>query len=662
MKKIIKLTLASALTFCLCTTIFAADGTRNTTNPGNWSAAGSWVGGNIASGSGSTAYFTNEITATRATIMDANTTIGNITVNDGDGTANNNDIEAGDGVLTLAGGSTIDCATRLNLKCVVAGTEGFTKTGAGILNIGATSNIISGTVNLRGTGTVILNDKDALMNADVIVDALVNSRKYECNAKSITVNADGIFNVLDTTTYTVPVKIIAESINVNSNGLLGAGLDASNTAGQSFELLSPSVNINHGGKIRIQGSPVLITIGGSNINVIGSGSVSNGGMISVQIPLVTNTAPLKVAGYAANNLGALRALSNSTFVVDADVELTGNTRFGGKGKIVMNKNITGTGNLDLEVNGTPAEEFICRMYGNNSYNGSTTIRAECGRISRLVLESPNALPGNQLLIMHASNTASYSFYTTAKLNVRGQDGTVGNLRLTGDNQKMIYDYLAGWNGSLTVTNTMEVLAGYAILSNTVMIVNGDTDFHTNLYVHSAKLILNGNIGASLSPGAMPIILQANSTIGGIGYCGKINIPGGSTISPGESIGVLYPKDIEMEAGSFYDWEIGDTTAGESDEVKCSQLTLPSAANSITVRVLKTTGPTMVGDTNELFITTGIIGGSAASIVLDYSGTFISGPENPSIDNNNIIITGLTPEPGCIGLFLLSGLAWLRLKR
>ena len=676
MRNQIKLTIALALTICLCTTVaFAASGSWNVDADGSWTNPANWAGGIVASNGA--AYFTNAISANTTVSIDADIVgIHRMDFFDAYFESNMWTLSDDGGVLTLSGSDpnyiTSDASvSRLNIKCVLDGTEGFTVRGNGKVNIGFTSNLISGRVVIDTTADltkdrgVVCNHPDAFMNADLNVKSLLNSRKYALNAKTIIVDKDlGRLNILETSPgYTAPVKVRAESITVTNGGLLGAGLFPYNPSGSSFDLLSPSINIDHGGKIIIQGNASLITIGGSNINVNGSGSVSNGGMFTVKIPLVTNTANLKVSGYAANNLGALRANSNCTLVVDASVELAGNTRFGGKGEIVLNENITGTGNLDLEVNGTDAEEFVCSMYGNNSYNGSTTIRAERGRISRLVLDSPNALPGNQPLIMHASNTASYSFYTTAKLNVRGQDATVESLRLTGDNQKMIYDYLAGWNGSLTIKDTMDVLAGYCILSNTVMVVNGNSDFHTNLYVHNAKLILNKSMSASLSPGATPIILKANSTIGGKGSCGYINIPGGSTVSPGESIGVLYPKDIEMEAGSLYDWEIGNTTAGESDEVKCGILALPAAANSITVHVLKTTGPTISADTNELFITTGILGGNAGSIFLDYSGSpGIDGPKNPFIDGNNIIITGLTPEPGCIGLFILSSLAWLRLKR
>ena len=202
MRKHFKLTLTLALTISFCTvSIFAANGTRNTTTPGSWTNTAMWAGGIIPDGGSSTAYFTNEITGDVDTTIDTDTTIGNIIVNDGDGTPNKYRIENGEGVLTLKETPmpTLDCATRLDLKCVVGGLEGFVKKGAGDINIGFTSNIISGKVNLQGTGTVILNNKDALMNADVIVETLVNSRKYECNTKTITVNSNGIFNVLNTT-------------------------------------------------------------------------------------------------------------------------------------------------------------------------------------------------------------------------------------------------------------------------------------------------------------------------------------------------------------------------------------------------------------------------------------------------------------------------------
>lgn len=53
----------------------AQDGAWNVDNSGNWIDTGNWVGGTIPSGSGSTAYFTNDITADRTVTLPAGTPV-----------------------------------------------------------------------------------------------------------------------------------------------------------------------------------------------------------------------------------------------------------------------------------------------------------------------------------------------------------------------------------------------------------------------------------------------------------------------------------------------------------------------------------------------------------------------------------------------------------
>jgi len=118
----------------------------------------------------------------------------------------------------------------------------------------------------------------------------------------------------------------------------------------------------------------------------------------------------------------------------------------------------------------------------------------------------------------------------------------------------------------------------------------------------------------------------------------------------------------MTAGSEYDWEVGDTTIGEVDEVVCGALTLPAGANSVTVNVIKTTGTTLPTDVNPLYTATSVGGGGVAAIFIDYSSSpGITGPENPTLNGTIVEITGLVPEPGIIGLLTILGLAFLRKK-
>src|SRR5262245_28706744 len=60
----------------------AADGIWAADADGSWANGANWVGGVIADGPGSTAYFTNDVTAARVITFDGNRTIGNLIFGD----------------------------------------------------------------------------------------------------------------------------------------------------------------------------------------------------------------------------------------------------------------------------------------------------------------------------------------------------------------------------------------------------------------------------------------------------------------------------------------------------------------------------------------------------------------------------------------------------
>ena len=116
---------------------------------GTWSDSGKWSGNLIAVGSGATASFTSNITASRIISLDTPRTIGNITFND----SSNDLIIAGANTLTLdvpTGSPVIDVTQSgrtLNISSVITGNKGLQKNGAGILVL-ATTNTYSGTTSV----------------------------------------------------------------------------------------------------------------------------------------------------------------------------------------------------------------------------------------------------------------------------------------------------------------------------------------------------------------------------------------------------------------------------------------------------------------------------------------------------------------------------------
>ena len=650
MRKNIKMMMTMMLAVCLCATsgVFAADGTRNTTTPGNWSDGGSWAGGTVASGSGSTAYFTNNITATIDTFVDTDTTIGNITVNDGDGTPNNNDIENGAGRLTLAGGSTIDCATRLNLKCVVDGTEGFTKTGAGLLNIGATSNLISGTVNLNGTGEILLNDVNALMNADVNLTTVVKSRKDQCNTKSITVGNGGRFDRYDGA-GAVPIKATT-SITVQNGGLLGTGLDSH---GGSFDLLSPSITVQNGGKIQVAATaPADVTIGGSNI------TVESGGRIEL-LNTCNLYADTTIAGTGGANAwdAAIYCADNNRTINISNVTLSADARIGGVtigNTVNLRGDIDGTGALTIHAQSVgPTAGYPFNIYGSNTYSGGTTISVG-NAYGLFKLFGPQRLPNTALTFLHN--------VSKTQLDLNGHDqevnsimsqlatgagagdyivelkDTAGGARLTSGNHVIVQDGttldiscditcggeliagLGAGTGRINLNSGVDVKAGYVRvgLNDAQYPANkGYINLESGARLETAVMYSWGSVpvtgsgggsyfkfdGGTLSDGSYGEVLGSFTNWFQPGYSNIVQA-GGAKIE-------VNSASREIKQPLYHDADLGGTADGGLTKLGSGNLVL-SAANEYT-------GPTIVS--NGALIVNGTLASSGITLV---SGTAIGG--------------------------------------
>ncbi len=473
MNKKIKMTITMIIAVCFCASsaVFAADGSWTATASGNWSDGGNWDGGTVAGGSGSTAYLTNAIPGTVACTIDTATTIGSINFTDGDAIPNNRDLLDGGVPLTLAGSPTISSdasVAQANIKCVLAGTEGFTLTGDGLVNLGLTSNEVSGTVNLNTTTTIKGNNKDALMNADVVIGtSSYLSRKNEFNAKSIVVNNTGILDLSQTDDASVPVKVQAESIIVNNGGTLGAGNDATAPlTGHSFDLVSPSITVNTGGRIKINAAGTK-TVSGSNIVVNSGGEV---GFFGNSTTYTLNN-PLVLDGWGiAPSLGALTVQAVSTLTNNGHITIGGSTRIGqyggGDASMVLNGPISGGGPCILLAQAghhTHIRRF--ELYGANDYTGNSSIEGfACQNIT--TLHGDQRLPNTDLnLQVHnwdqdTTNVFNLNGYTQAvtKLDVNpglGADlikvlGNGGKIYTSGDTD--INGAFCDWQADLVGVN------------------------------------------------------------------------------------------------------------------------------------------------------------------------------------------------------------------
>lgn len=169
-------------------------------------------------------------------------------------------------------------------------------------------------------------------------------------------------------------------------------------------------------------------------------------------------------------------------------------------------------------------------------------------------------------------------------------------------------------------------------------------FPIPFFVSNGVLLVNNTSGYALHG---PITVHAGGVFGGAGFVGSVvtNTSGG-VISPGNSIGTLTVSNAVLQAGSIVDWEVNGTTADKLAVLN----NLDISAGIVTVRVF---GTTTSSATNSLF-SFASLNGSSANLVLDLSQSWLSGGSFVT-EGNQILITGLVPEPAVAGALLLAGM-------
>jgi len=256
----------------------AQSGTWDEDANGTWSTATNWFSDVIATGSGNTANFTNDITADRIVSLDADRTLTNVIFGD------NDTATAGSWVLDNNGLST----NNLNLA-------------------GTTPTI---TVNTLGTG------KTAEISAIITGSA------------GLTKAGDGTLILSNTNTYSGNTVISAGTLQVGNGGTTGIATGTISIANGARLVIKRSDGITPG-VISGQGSVTLTTSSTltlSNSNSFSGGFTLNGGQVG---GLTTGTYNGFGTGLLTINGGSLRGPNTtSAIVIPNNVAWNANVGFG----------------------------------------------------------------------------------------------------------------------------------------------------------------------------------------------------------------------------------------------------------------------------------------------------------------------------------------------
>ena len=410
---------------------------------GNWSNIGNWYNGIVADGLGYTADFsTVPMTADHTVTLDTSRNIGALKFGDISGGGHNWTItNSGGSTLTLNNGassSAIAVTDTAVLALPVAGTNGFTKTGAGTLILSG-SNSLSGTLNVDSDSTATADGTVRIAGSNSIANVASPIFLRNNNSGSSTLQLDGTLGGIN---VTQGISLAGRNVGVISI----QNLAGSNTLAGNF----------------------IFTSGGGNYWIDSdNGTLNLAGVIPASAPTVPNGRTLSFIG-AGNFL------------------VSGITNNANGFAVSLVKSNSGT----LMLNGT------------NTYTGATTVNggtlAGSGVIAGPVIVAPGATlspGGNSIGVLTINNALTNNGGFLIRLNRSGAT-------LTNDNVRGVSTLAFGGplqlvlsGDPITVSNNFKLFSA-TNYRNSISGISPQTP-GTNLLWNLSNLTVNGTLSVAL---------------------------------------------------------------------------------------------------------------------------------------------------------------------
>jgi hypothetical protein len=384
------------------------------------------------------------------------------------------------------------------------------------------------------------------------------------------------------------------------------------------------VTINTGQSILTLNNAGQINIDAFGLNLVGGGSTTNSGVINVG---GASTANIGVSpGHNINNTGGIINIDDGSVVNQFGSTITGGTiNTADSGKLVaFNSNInllngvTLGGTLDL-ASGTGVERVVGGLTLNNgtinvnsnsvlSFNGNQTL----GGNGTVVLGNTGA--SNRALSLESNTTLTIG----SNVVVRGENGTLGQVYLSGGAQSLVND---GRISADVSGGTINLSPGTSMTNNGVLEAQNGGTLVLNATVTS-------NVGSHIDVGAGSTVLQ-----NGVGLNGVINSAGGGAFRAinhnGNTLtGVSFTGTLDLATASSIERVFGG-------------LTLNGTVNLNSNSVLSFNGDQTLGGNGTVVL--GNTGASNRALSLEGNTRLTIG--------SNVVVRG---ENGTLGQAYLSG--------
>jgi fibronectin-binding autotransporter adhesin len=557
----------------------------------------------------------NQGTNNVALLGSATTTIGSITMtNTGTGstaTSGKFNLSATSGTATLKLDSATSSKPVINyttggqfdnfMNVVLTGSQGYDKTGAGIVQVSGFNNTYTGTtmitaggvrfirnanlgdptsagpIQLNGgalylrsdAGSVALDDRAAFGNAP-------GANKRNVSVTAGTSGAPSLLNLEITSGGTTVLEITGNLTSSTSTAFFRkTGGGTLNLRGSANSMQGPTQFDS--GTTNMSG--ILNTVAGISIGVTNSGT--------------TSTAPAPVLNWTGS--GTVASGSNTSLVVNdaganatPSLSIASGTLTVGNGIATGGFYVGGKGSGTATVNGgllsVAANKDVSLgaflQYGNSNGNGTLNVASGTMRVGGAgnfyvgyAQTNPTAsgtfagtgtinLTGGVLETGRAIVTATSSLATgTGTINFNG-----GTLRASGSSGDLLRVTTANvLNGGAVIdTNTFDVTVAQRLLNGGsggltklgagTLTLTGSSTYIGPTTVSAGKLAVNGVLGSGSLSVAAAAWLAGSGTIGG-----PVVVSG--TLSPGNSPGLLTTQSLDLQASSVTLMEIAGSTRG-----------------------------------------------------------------------------------------------------
>ncbi len=568
---------------------------------GLWSDSGNWLYNVLANGAGFTADFSSlKLSADTTVTVDAPATVGNLVFADRGNAHNWILADGGAGPLTLDAGVNTPVITVSNqtttIGAVLAGTSGFTKTGAGELDIASQNSY-------TGTTTVNAGTLNFLTNANTYRDT------------PLVIAAGAVVSSSATLNLNVSQNGNGPSVNVSGAGMLR--LTATNNSASSPDLffgtdqvandywgVSESAPLDLGSRQRfvygLTGHNGVGEYGLTSADAQFGGSISGSGGLTFIAQNTWNGSPTMEVPFC------LLASNNFT----GPVELQRGSVYLGNANALTQTNV-----LFLNASGTNNARFF--LYGNSV--AVANLSSSSGGTN--VIANGNKLTGAALTLAAATLTINQNTPGTFS-------GSIQDVQPEYDGSGV------GTTGPLGLTK-----AGPGALT-----LSGANNYSGPTTVNAGTLLVNGSIGTGTTT------VASGATLGGAGTLnGAVTVNGILTTTTGGLGTLTIANALTLAAGSTTTLAI-DRTSGTATYGQVAGLT--SVVFGGTLTVTSVGGTFQNGDTFTLF-NAGSYTGNFTANNLPALGSGLAWNWNPADGVLSVVNAGAIP-PSITGSSTITG--------